>query len=153
MFTFLPDSINAKASVSIFLSFFFGTFMGLASLIKTDYQARKSFITVQPVRLITTLVYGKISRLSLSNLAKTNKGKIMTIINSDLYVISTDLHFINSFISMPIIWGVMFAVIAWLSSWKIAGITFGISVLAIVTVLGLGAYSLKIKLAESSFCD
>ena len=45
------------------------------------------------------------------------------------------------------------ALLTWLTSWKIAGITFGFCLLSIVTVLGIGASSLSIKLEESSFCD
>ena len=149
MFLFIVRHLKDPSQTwkeGVILSLFFGTFMGLAYLIKADYLVRAPFTEIQLQRLIPTLVYGKISRLSLSNLAKVSVGKIMTIINSDLNVITPDLHFINHLIAIPIMWSIMFILIAWLTSWKIAGITFGFCLLALASVLGLGAYSLKIKM-------
>lgn len=87
MFIFIVQHLKDPAQTwreGAILSLLFCTFIGLATLIKQCHNIRAGFLQAQFHRLITTLVYDKISRLSLNDLAQASEGKVVCIVNADL---------------------------------------------------------------------
>ena len=86
-------------------------------------------------------------------MAEANEGKILSIINADLPTVTDDLAELYHIFGVPFLWTIIFALIAVLFSWKIAGITFGVCLLTLIAVFGLGGVTVGIKEEEASFCD
>lgn len=69
-------------------------------------------------------MYDKISKLSTQSIAKTNSGKIVTIISAELQQVERNMAIIPMALTSPLINLVVYIIIGYTASWEYSAIVF-----------------------------
>jgi ABC-type multidrug transport system fused ATPase/permease subunit len=92
-------------------------------------------------------MYDKVSRLSSESLAKTNSGKLVTIISADIQAIERQMQIIPMTLSSPLINLVVYIIIGTTVSWEYSLIVFLAWVITIFLQGKATAYSKKLMVS------
>lgn len=116
---YLQDEDAGKQQGMILFGIFFVTML-LSIVCKNQFFFYKLTVSVQVRKVLVAALFDKITKLSMKSMSKTNAGKLITLISSDLFNIEKAMSFIPVLLSVPLLNLISFAVIYFNFGWESA---------------------------------
>lgn len=83
-------------------------------------------------RILVAALYDKTIRLSVKGMTETNSGKLISLINGDLFQIERGLSFAPLIVAAPIVNLIAYYFVSLRIGWKYTGICFGFWVFLLI---------------------
>ena len=104
-------------------------------------------------RTLCTAMFDKVTRLSSQSLLKTNSGKLVSLISSDLFAIERAMVFMSLIFVTPIVNCLAYGLIWYTLGWQSALIVFVCLTVAFVIQIVTGRWTKKFRGLESRITD
>ena len=122
-FIYKPDGTIEEGVILLVI---YGFLLFLSPFSRNQYFLLSQKASIGFRKTIITTVYDKISRISMQSINKTNSGKMVTIISSDIQSVERSLGMVAITITTPITNLVVYIIIGEISTYEYSAIVFGV---------------------------
>lgn len=127
-------------------------------LITQPLFRNKSFVDASRESIILRKVmissmYDKVASLNMESIARTNSGKLVTILSSDLQAIERPMQLLPSTFASPFVNLVVYIIIGNTLSWEYSLITFVTWIITIYFQMKAAQYGKKVLIQQASYND